>query len=59
MKIWQKLVLVLGGSSLLLGTVSILTIKIDAEIQSQTEEVLFKKIKLQAMCSARFNLFKI
>jgi len=40
MKIWQKLVLVLGGSSLLLGTVSILTIKIDAEIQSQTEEVL-------------------
>lgn len=45
MKIWQKLVLVLGGSSLLLGTVSILTIKIDAEIQSQTEEVLHGMIQ--------------
>jgi len=45
MKIWQKLVLVLGGSSLLLGTVSVFTIKVESKIESQSEEVVSGMIR--------------
>ncbi|MGF1486974.1 MAG: PAS domain S-box protein [Prochloraceae cyanobacterium] len=45
MKIWQKLVLVLGGSSLLLGTVSVFTIKVESKIQSHSEEVVSGMIR--------------
>ncbi|MGF1487083.1 MAG: PAS domain S-box protein [Prochloraceae cyanobacterium] len=40
MKIWQKMIVALGGSSLLLGVVGLITIKTDMEIQSQTNQIV-------------------
>ncbi|MGF1489699.1 MAG: PAS domain S-box protein [Prochloraceae cyanobacterium] len=40
MKIWQKLMLAWGVTSTLLGIISILTIRIEKEITSQTNEVI-------------------
>jgi len=40
MKIWQKLTLAWGATASLLGIISILTIKIDTEIQSKTNEIV-------------------
>ena len=40
MKIWQKLILAWGVTSSLLGIISISTIKIDTEIQDQTNEIV-------------------
>ncbi|MDJ0715562.1 MAG: PAS domain S-box protein [Prochloraceae cyanobacterium] len=40
MKIWQKLILAFGLSSSLLGIISVSTIKIDKEIQSQSNEIV-------------------
>jgi len=55
MKIWQKFSLVLGGSSLLLGMISLLTVKIDTQIESRTKEVLHGMVQENKAASKMFK----
>ncbi len=45
MKIWQKLAIGFGGTSFLLGTIAILSIKIDSEVKSATNETIHGMVK--------------
>ena len=59
MKIWQKLTLAFGGTSFLLGTIAILSIKIDSEVQSQTNQTVHGIVEEAKAATTIFNSIQI